>query len=131
MTLRIGIDLVPIPRFEHLLRRGGVRFSVRLFTDAEWAADGGSPKHLAQRLAAKEAVAKALGVGLAHLSSAGVPATEIELVMIAGRTPQVRLHGRAAALMREQGMVGFEVSLSQTSEAALAVALGVFPAAVL
>ena len=85
----IGIDLLEIDRLERALERHP-RLAERLFSDGEldYAADRARPgRHLAARFAAKEAVAKALGLS-------GFGLREIEVV--AGEPPTVRLSGRAA-----------------------------------
>lgn len=66
MILGIGTDLLDIRRIERTLERFGARFCERVFTDVERRrCDGHVARaaRYAQRYAAKEACAKALGTG--------------------------------------------------------------------
>ena len=66
-VLGIGIDLIEIDRIRQAWQRHGERFLNRIFTDREldYCLTKKDPApSLAARWAAKEAVAKALGVGL-------------------------------------------------------------------
>ena len=68
MIRGIGTDLVLVSRIEAALGRQGERFARRILTPDEFArfADHGQPaRFLAKRFAAKEAIMKALGTGLA------------------------------------------------------------------
>jgi holo-[acyl-carrier protein] synthase len=112
MPASVGIDLIEIERVERALERHP-RLAERLFTDGELAYAKGRARpgrHLAARFAAKEAVIKALGTGLAPRQ------IEVE----AGEPPRVRLSGRAA-----EAAAGAEISVSLTHsrESAAAVAL--------
>ncbi|MDQ3669097.1 MAG: holo-ACP synthase [Actinomycetota bacterium] len=63
--MRIGLDLIEIPRIERALAREG--FRERVFTDAECAYCESRPnpaQHYAARFAGKEAIGKALGCGV-------------------------------------------------------------------
>ena len=69
MTRAIGTDVVEVARLRGYLARVG-RLGERLFTPAERQACAGRTESLAARLAAKEAVLKALG---AALEACGAP----------------------------------------------------------
>ena len=58
--MKLGTDIVYIPRFEKILRENQQHFEQNVFCPAEWK-DSSSEK-LAGRFAAKEAVLKALGM---------------------------------------------------------------------
>jgi holo-[acyl-carrier protein] synthase len=114
MTTGVGIDLLEIERMERALERHP-RLAERVFTAAEreYAAARARPgRHLAARFAAKEAVAKALGLrsvlGLA------------EIEVVAGEPPTVRLSGRAAAAAAGRQV---EISLTHSRDNAAAVAI--------
>lgn len=112
----VGIDLLEIDRLELALKRRPALAS-RLFTDAELAyssARSRPAEHLAARFCAKEAVAKALGVG-------GWSFRDVEVVAT-GAAPRVRLHGTVAQRARELG-VSCSVSLTHTRSTAGAVAV--------
>lgn len=112
----IGVDLLEIERLERALARRP-RLAERLFTEGELAyarARARPGQHLAARFCAKEAVAKALGLG-------GFAFLEVEVVA-GGGAPEVRLSG-AAAERAEELRAHPRVSLTHTRETAGAVAL--------
>ena len=119
MAAGIGIDLLEIRRLERALKRHP-RLAERVFTEAErdYAAARARPaRHLAARFAAKEAVAKALGL------SDGFGLREVEIV--AGEPPAVRVTGRAAEAAAGERI---EVSLTHSRDFAAAVAVRGGPA---
>ena len=116
----IGIDAVEVDRFRRVIGRtpGVVR---RLFTDGEQAAGArrrDPAQRLAARFAAKEAVMKALGVGLGAFRF-----HDVEVVNAPSGKPALVLRGKAAALARAQGVRGWELSLTHTDHTAHAVAV--------
>jgi holo-[acyl-carrier protein] synthase len=64
VPLAVGVDMIEIPRVARALDRWGDRFLQRVYTAAEIARCRGHVPELAVRFAAKEAVSKALGVGI-------------------------------------------------------------------
>jgi holo-[acyl-carrier protein] synthase len=114
-----GIDLVEIGRIQHAMDRYGKRFLDRVYLAAEQAyclRKRKSAESFAARFAAKEAAAKALGTGI----SFGVNWLEIEVVRQPSGRPSLRFHGRAAQIAGGLGVVGSALSLSHTSEVAMA-----------
>jgi len=116
----IGIDTVEVERFRRALRK---RPSIadRLFTPAERAYGERArdpTERLAARFAAKEAVMKALGVGLG-----GFAFRDVEVVKAPSGAPSVALTGRAAELAAERGVTSWRLSLSHTTLVAEAVAV--------
>jgi holo-[acyl-carrier protein] synthase len=112
----VGLDLLDIGRLERALERRP-RLAQRVFTEGEreYAADRARPaQHLAARFCAKEAVAKALGLG-------GFRFLEVEVVAT-DAAPEVRLSGRTAERARDLA-VRPVVSLTHTETTAGAVAL--------
>ena len=112
----MGLDLLEIDRFERALERRP-RLRSRLFTESELAyadARARPGQHLAARFCAKEAVAKALGLG-------GWAFRDVEVVS-RGAAPAVLLHGAVADRARELG-VGCSVTLTHTHSTAGAVAV--------
>jgi holo-[acyl-carrier protein] synthase len=112
----VGIDLLEIERLERALERRP-RLAERLFTDAERAYAAGRARpaqHLAARFCAKEAVAKALGLGAWSFR-------DIEVLSGAG-PPEARLSGAAAARAAALG-VAVSVSLTHSRSDAAAVAI--------
>ena len=102
MIVGIGVDLVDIDRFERTLVRTP-RLLQRLFSPAEQTR---SPRSLAARYAAKEALIKALG------GSDGVHWTEIEITPEASGRPWFTLTGSTAAVIVERGITGLHLSMS-------------------
>jgi holo-[acyl-carrier protein] synthase len=116
--LGIGLDLVDIPRFKGVLVRRP-SMSQRLFTATERAyaeALADPVPSLAARFAAKEAVMKALGVGLGAFAF-----TEVEVQRQPSGQPRLVLSGRAAEVASERAVGSWLVSLTHTSGAAAAV----------
>lgn len=117
--LGIGTDLVNIERVERLLARHGERFARRILHPVEWSGyrNSAAPAaFLARRFAAKEAVSKALGVGVgADMSfvDAGVDHDS------RGR-PLLVLSGRAAQTAGRLGVSETQISLSDDRAYALA-----------
>jgi holo-[acyl-carrier protein] synthase len=113
----IGVDAVDVARFRRLLqRRPGL--ARRLFTEDErsYAESGKDPgSRLAARFAAKEAVLKALGVGIGAADF-----HDVEVVRDATGAPRLAVAGRAAALAAARGVRWWHLSLSHTELVAVA-----------
>ena len=118
--LTVGIDMVEIARVERVLERHGDHFLERVFTPTEILYCRARPPELAARFAAKEAVAKALGVGMRMLSRDGINWQDAEIVGDVRGKPLIRLHGRAAERAEELALTEWAVSLSHTREHAIA-----------
>lgn len=119
-VIGIGTDLVEVARFRLALeRRAGL--AERLFSDAERAyADRfrDPTKSLAARFGAKEAVMKALGVGLWKFAL-----RDVEVMRHRSGEPYLALHDKAAALATERGVREWRLTLTHTDSMAMAVAL--------
>jgi holo-[acyl-carrier protein] synthase len=98
----IGVDVVDIARFERTLARTP-RLIPRLFSAAEQTR---SPRSLAARYAAKEALIKALG------GSDGVYWTEIEITPEDSGRPWFTLSGSTADVVAARGITGLHLSMS-------------------
>lgn len=118
--LRCGIDMIEIQRVDAGIQRLGERFLNRFFTPGERADCDDQPHRLAARLAAKEAVAKALGTGIGDVGWRDI---EIRCNNDRGR-PTLHLHGAALQVAAELGITQWDVSLTHTAEYASAVAVG-------
>lgn len=106
-------------RVEAGIARLGERFLNRFFTAGERADCEDRPYRLAARLAAKEAVAKALGTGIGDVSW-----KEIEIrVDNPRKRPTLHLYGAAAALAAELSLTEWDVSLTHARDYAAAVAI--------
>ncbi|MGI5839193.1 MAG: holo-ACP synthase [bacterium] len=118
-----GIDIVEIDRIERMVARKGDRFLNRVFTVGEIAYCRRSRRpgaRLAARFAAKEAVLKALGLGLRRMKWA-----DIEIIRDELGKPIVRLSGKAAAVAAERGIREIHLSLSHGRDYACAQAIAV------
>ena len=124
MSLSVGVDLVELDRIRRIVTRYGDRFLVRIYTPREVALYRGRIPELAVRVAATVAVSKALGVGLAHLSSQGIGWRDVEVLPNSRGKPLVRLSGRALALAEEQGLHEWAISLSHSRDFAVAFVVG-------
>ncbi|MDQ4097977.1 MAG: holo-ACP synthase [Actinomycetota bacterium] len=116
----IGIDAVDVDRFRRLLQRRPAAAS-RLFTEDEQAFGARWPDpapRLAARFAAKEAVMKALGVGIGAFAF-----RDVEVVSAPSGAPSLVLRGEAEALAARLGVEGWRLSLTHTDALAQAVAV--------
>jgi holo-[acyl-carrier protein] synthase len=116
----VGVDLIEIARVKRALDRHGERFLQRVFTPAEIQYTRGYAAELAARFAAKEAVSKALGVGVRLLARDGIKWQEVEVLGNWRGQPQITLTGRAAERAAELGLTEWAVSLSHSREHAIA-----------
>lgn len=121
MIVGLGVDLVEIERVRRLMSARGDRAMARLFTDGERAYAGyrvDPARHLAARIAAKEAAFKALaGNDLAR----GIGWRELEVFARPDGGPLLRLHGRAERRAAELGVTRILVTISHTDTVAGAV----------
>ena len=115
--MRVGVDLIEIERIRRALARYP-GFAERCFTDDERAYCDSRPnpaQHYAARFAAKEAVGKALGFGVAR-------AFAWRDVEIRGRPkPAVFLSGRLEARAARLGAPAIDLSMTHSRELAAAV----------
>lgn len=121
MIAGIGVDVCEVDRIRRALEAShGQRFRMRVFTDGEQAyCEGrrrGRFESYAARFAVKESVMKVLGTGW----SRGVTWRDIEVVRAPGSAPELRLHGRAAAIARRLRMGRWLVSVTHTRTSAIA-----------
>ncbi len=119
LPLAVGVDIIEIPRIARALERWGDRFLNRVYTPVEIARCRGRVPELAARFAAKEAVSKALGVGIWWRG--GIDWRDAEIRSDPLGKPEVVLHGRAAERARSLGLDQWAVSLSHTEEHAIAM----------
>ena len=117
--MRVGVDLIEIARIRRALERYP-RFRERCFTEAERAYCDSRPnpaESYAGRFAGKEAVGKALGIGVARAFAW----KDIEIV---GRPkPSVRLSGRVSEWAEKTNAGTIDLSMSHSRELANAVAV--------
>ena len=120
MIRGIGVDIVKVDRIEQAMERWGSRFLKRIFTAAEIerCQQRARPAQcLALRFAAKEAFAKALGLGMRK----GLRWRDIEVVHDHLGKPDLLLHNQAQRLLEAVEASRTWLSLSDERESALAV----------
>jgi len=124
MVLGIGLDLVDVETIERAFRLDsscakGWCTEAEIFSLGPRASD---PKTLAGRVAAKEAVVKALGTGFAGV----VAWQDVEIVPLASGAVTVRLSGGAKVAADSLRSARVLVSITHTERAAgaCAIALG-------
>ena len=119
MILGTGVDIAEVHRIRESIERFGDRFILRIFTDGEiryCEEKAHRFESYAARFAAKEAGMKALGTGW----SRGVRWRDIEVVRPEGQRPTIQFHGEAAAIAAKLGAKNIALSITHTSEQALA-----------
>lgn len=117
MIRGIGVDAVDIERFRTSLTRTP-SMRERLFTDEEleYVAPKVDPvRSLAARFAAREAVMKAMGLGLGAFGFHEVWVSRAE-----SGEPSLRVTGRAAELAADRGITSWHLSLTHTDLVAIA-----------
>jgi len=119
MILSIGIDIVEVYRIRETLARTP-RFGERVFTEAEReycdAKGAAAAQSYAARFAAKEAFLKALRTGW----RGKITWQDMEIVAEPNGGPLMEVKGEAARLMTELGAARIHLSMSHTTEHAIA-----------
>jgi holo-[acyl-carrier protein] synthase len=119
-ALKVGTDICSISRIRKTYERYGEKFLDRILTPNEkqyvTSRGRGLVESLAGRFAAKEAVGKALGVGLR-----GVAWKEIEIGRAVSGAPSVILHGRAKKIAQHLHLNQIEISISHEREFSIAL----------
>nr|WP_197714761.1 holo-ACP synthase [Maliibacterium massiliense] len=119
MVLGIGIDSIEIMRVMAACRKEA--FVARTFSPNEqayFAARNNNAQVLAGNFAAKEAVLKAMGIGLGQARL-----TDIEVLRKESGQPYVLLHGRAKEQFEQMGGARVLVSIAHDRWRAVAQAL--------
>jgi holo-[acyl-carrier protein] synthase len=127
MVLGVGIDLVDLERIRTLLANKGEHAMARFFSDDErryLATRPDAAGHAAARIAAKEAVYKALQ---ALPDARGVGWREIEVARDDEGRPAIRLHGLAARVSDDRGGLQIQISLTHSATSAGAIAIVMAP----
>lgn len=117
MIVGIGVDAVEVDRMRQILQRTPTfreRFTPLERADAELRND--PSERYAARFAAKEAVMKALGVGLGAFGF-----HDVETVLAESGAPSLRLSGQAAVLASAAGVNSWHISLTHTGSTAIAM----------
>jgi holo-[acyl-carrier protein] synthase len=119
MIVAIGIDIIEVARVREVLLRTP-RFTERVFTDAErsYCDSRGAvaAQHYAARFAAKEAALKAFQTGW----RGGISWQDVEIAARENGAPYLIFHGPVWELFQASGATTAHLSLSHTSEHAVA-----------
>ena len=115
----VGTDLVKISRIKRIFKKYPKGFAERILhkNELKIMKELKNPKtYIAKRFSAKEAVAKALGTGIAH----GVAFQEIEIGNDENGQPFLTLHGKTLEVATDLGVKNTFISLSDEREYAIA-----------
>ena len=114
-----GIDLVKIERIEKIIKKWGDNFIFRIFTPLEREyceiKKGNKFQSYAGKFAAKEALLKALGLGLR-----GVNWKDIEVLNNKLGQPVIKLTGKLKEITFEKDIDRYFLTISHTKEYAIA-----------
>ena len=120
--MRIGCDIIEISRIQHFVDQHSTQLVGRVFTQREWdycQRKANPYPSFAARFAAKEAVAKAFGMGIGeHLNW-----TSIEIINNSVGEPEVILDPKGQQLLKSFSAKTVRISLSHSHDNALAVAI--------
>ena len=122
-VIGVGIDLVDLERVSALLATPGEKAMTGFFSDREreyLATRADATGHAAARIAAKEAVYKAMQ---AIQGARAIGWRDIEVARDNEGKPAIELHGHAARLSRESGGLRIQISLTHSSTSAGAIAI--------
>ena len=119
MILSIGIDIVEVYRIRETLARTP-RFAERVYTanERKYCESKGiaAAQSYAARFAAKEAFLKALKTGW----RGKITWQDVEVVSDADGVPTLNVTGEAAAILEERGATNVHLSISHTTDHAVA-----------
>jgi holo-[acyl-carrier protein] synthase len=118
----IGTDIVEIKRIEQSFQKFGERFAHRILSETELKSKSYQyqPVHyLAKRFAAKEAIMKALGTGLAR----GIRFDDFSVLNDEQGKPIVEVQGVAKELMDQMKIRRLHISISDEKKQAVAFAI--------
>ena len=121
MITGLGIDIIEIDRIKKAIEKNE-RFLTKIFTENEclmFSEKAMKTETIAGNFAAKEAVSKVLGSGVA-----GFKWTDIEVLRKPDGKPFVVLHNGALQRSKDIGTNKIEVSISHNKTSAVANAIG-------
>jgi holo-[acyl-carrier protein] synthase len=121
MIVGLGMDLVEIARVARMLERHGAHMLARMFTLAEQRYGQGRTepaRHLAGRIAAKEAAFKALA---GNEQARTIGWRDMEVVVRSDGAPELLFHRAAAVRARELNVARALVTITHSEGMAAAV----------
>ena len=119
MIFGVGTDLLELSRIQETYDRFGDHFVNRLLMQEEreqFARNKWPVRFLAMRFAAKEAAAKAMGLGFRN----GLHLRQIGVIHDVYGKPKLEFSGYAAEFMQQQGIAVAHISLSDEKDLAIA-----------
>ena len=122
-VIGVGIDLVDLERIRLLLASKGEQAMRRFFSAHERAYMATRPDatgHAAARIAAKEAVYKAMQT---LPSARGIGWRDIEVARDGEGRPAIHMHGMAAKISEASGGLRIQISLTHSALSAGAIAV--------
>ena len=124
MIVGHGIDIVDVASVRRWIDEPTDPLLSRAFRQSELEMIADGPNRVARiagRFAAKEAVLKALGVGVGN----GIALTDVVIVSAPSGAPRVRLSKGAKRVAQKLGVVEWHLSISHIAKAAIASAIAV------
>lgn len=115
----IGTDILEISRLQNMEAKVREKLALRVLTASEYEKYQSLRfplPYLAKRWAGKEALAKAIGTGIAN----GVTFQQISINSMASGKPELTLSGQALTLAQQLGAKNWHISLSDEKEYAVA-----------
>lgn len=121
-ALAIGVDIVELDRIRLMFEQHRSRFLEIVYTPHEQQLWGRCPIKLAGVFAAKEAAAKALGLGLSYMAPGGAGLHELEITALDGdlQRPHLCLYGGAQARAAARGLHCWSLSIAHSRTTAVA-----------
>lgn len=122
MIKGIGTDIIEISKIKNIYKKWGNKVLRKVFTDSEikYCNSIKDKFHsLSARFAAKEAVLKAIGIGL----NSGFRWKDIEIVKEKSGKPEVKFRGKIKILLKSLKLSNIEISVSHSDDFAVAVAI--------
>ncbi|QPJ62735.1 MAG: holo-ACP synthase [Candidatus Nitronauta litoralis] len=122
MIFGTGLDIIEIKRIKSSIGRFSGKFEERIFTADEIAycrARSNPFPHFAGRFAAKEAVMKSLGTGMAE----GIRWKDMEVLSLESGKPELKLTGKSKDLADSKNIKHIHISISHDRIYAVAHAI--------
>lgn len=129
MRLFLGTDICEVQRIKDIYEKYGHEFLQKIYTLREinycLSNERMAVPRMAARFAAKEAVSKALKIGLNGLGwEKGMYFKDIEVVKDDNGAVSVKLYGKAKELEKKLCITDWEISVSHSKSNAIATVIG-------
>ena len=129
MKILLGNDICEIERIQEVYKKYQNKFLKKTFTETEinycLSNSRLTAQRLAVRFAVKEAVSKALGVGINKLGwSKGINWKDVEVLRDSNGALNITLYNKAKQLEQELTIKNWTISVSHSSSDAIATVVG-------